>query len=345
MSIKYSENGNTAIITLNRPNNLNALNYEMIISIEKCLKNINKNKNIKLIIFKGEGDKAFCAGGDVKSFYEEKLTNINKLRKNFFYREYKLNYLIKKYKKPIISFVNGICMGGGVGIAMHSSIVIVSENVKFAMPECTIGLFPDVGSSNFLSKLKSNIGLYIALTGKRLVSGDLIELGLANYCVSRNNFKSLEKRLINIKNMRSIHKIIDEYSEKTNSSIFPSLNKNINSIFKYNKVEKIISLLESSNEIWAEEAFKAMNKSSPTSLKISLKQLRLSKYKSFKDNLIMDYRLSQSCMTGVDFYEGVRSVLVDKDFKPIWSPNKVQDVSNKLVVSHFKSLGKGDLAI
>jgi len=345
MSIKYSENGNTAIITLNRPNNLNALNYEMIISIEECLKNINKNKNIKLIIFKGEGDKAFCAGGDVKSFYEEKLTNINKLRKNFFYREYKLNYLIKKYKKPIISFVNGICMGGGVGIAMHSSIVIVSENVKFAMPECTIGLFPDVGSSNFLSKLKSNIGLYIALTGKRLVSGDLIELGLANYCVSRNNFKSLEKRLINIKNMRSVHKIIDEYSEKTNSSIFPSLNKNINNIFKYNKVEKIISLLESSNEIWAEEAFKAMNKSSPTSLKISLKQLRLSKYKSFKDNLIMDYRLSQSCMTGVDFYEGVRSVLVDKDFKPIWSPNKVQDVSSKLVVSHFKSLGKGDLAI
>jgi len=345
MSIKYSENGNAAIITLNRPTNLNALNYEMIISIEECLKNINKNKNIKLVIFKGEGDKAFCAGGDVKSFYEENLTNINKLRKNFFYREYKLNYLIKKYKKPIISFVNGICMGGGVGIAMHSSIVIVSENVKFAMPECTIGLFPDVGSSNFLSKLKSNIGLYIALTGKRLVSGDLIELGLANYCVSRNNFKSLEKRLINIKNMRSIHKIIDEYSEKTNSSIFPSLNKNINSIFKYNKVEKIISLLESSNEIWAEEAFKAMNKSSPTSLKISLKQLRLSKYKSFKDNLIMDYRLSQSCMTGVDFYEGVRSVLVDKDFKPIWSPNKVQDVSSKLVVSHFKSLGKGDLAI
>ena len=345
MSIKYSENGNAAIITLNRPNNLNALNYEMIISIEECLKNINKNKNIKLVMFKGEGDKAFCAGGDVKSFYEEKLTNINKLRKNFFYREYKLNYLIKKYKKPIISFVNGICMGGGVGIAMHSSIVVVSENVKFAMPECTIGLFPDVGSSNFLSKLKNNIGLYIALTGKRLVSGDLIELGLANYCVSRNNFKSLEKRLINIKNMRSIHKIIDEYSEKTNSSIFPSLNKNINSIFKYNKVEKIISLLESSNEIWAEEAFKAMNKSSPTSLKISLKQLRLSKYKSFKDNLIMDYRLSQSCMSGVDFYEGVRSVLVDKDFKPIWSPNKVQDVSSKLVVSHFKSLGKGDLAI
>ena len=345
MSIKYSENGNAAIITLNRPNNLNALNYEMITSIEEYLKNINKNKNIKLVIFKGEGEKAFCAGGDVKSFYEEKFTNANVLRKKFFFREYKLNYLIKKYKKPIISFVNGICMGGGVGIAMHSSIVIVSENVKFAMPECTIGLFPDVGSSNFLSKLKSNIGLYLALTGKRLVSGDLIELGLANYCVSRNSFDSLEKRLINIKNMRSIHKIIDEYSEKTNSSIFPSLNKNINSIFKYNKVEKIISLLESSNEIWAEEAFKAMNKSSPTSLKISLKQLRLAKYKSFKDNLIMDYRLSQSCMRGVDFYEGVRSVLVDKDSKPIWNPSMVQDVSSKLVISHFKSLGKGDLKI
>ena len=345
MSIKYSENGNAAIITLNRPNNLNALNYEMITSIEECLNNINKNKNIKLVIFKGEGEKAFCAGGDVKSFYEEKCTNSNVLRKNFFYREYKLNYLIKKYKKPIISFVNGICMGGGVGIAMHSSIVVVSENVKFAMPETTIGLFPDVGSVNFLSKLKNNIGIYVALTGKRLVSGDLIKLGLANYCISRNNFNSLEKRLINIKNMRSIHKIIDEYSENTNSIIFPSLNKNINSIFKYNTVERIISLLESSNDIWAQEALNAINKSSPTSLKISLKQLRLAKYKSFKDNLIIDYRLSQSCMAGVDFYEGVRSVLVDKDFKPIWNPAKVENVSSKLVNSHFKSLGKDDLKI
>jgi len=345
MSIKYRENGNAAIITLNRPNNLNALNYEMITSIEEYLNNINKNKNIKLVIFKGEGEKAFCAGGDVKSFYEEKFTNSNALRKNFFYREYKLNYLIKKYKKPIISFVNGICMGGGVGIAMHSSIVVVSENVKFAMPETTIGLFPDVGSVNFLSKLKNNIGIYVALTGKRLVSGDLIELGIANYCISRNNFSSLEKRLINIKNMRSIHKIIDEYSENTNSIIFPSLNKNINSIFKYNTVEKIISLLESSNDIWAQEALNAINKSSPTSLKISLKQLRLAKYKSFKDNLIMDYRLSQSCMAGVDFYEGVRSVLVDKDFKPIWNPAKVENVSSKLVNSHFKSLGEGDLKI
>ena len=345
MSIKYRENGNAAIITLNRPNNLNALNYEMITSIEECLNNINKNKNIKLVIFKGEGEKAFCAGGDVKSFYEEKFTNKNVLRKNFFYREYKLNYLIKKYKKPIISFVNGICMGGGVGIAMHSSIVVVSENVKFAMPETSIGLFPDVGSVNFLSKLKNNIGIYVALTGKRLVSGDLIELGIANYCISRNNFSSLEKRLINIKNMRSIHKIIDEYSENTNSIIFPSLNKNINSIFKYNTVEKIISLLESSNYIWAQEALNAIKKSSPTSLKISLKQLRLAKYKSFKDNLIIDYRLSQSCMAGVDFYEGVRSVLVDKDFKPIWNPAKVENVRSKLVNSHFKSLGKDDLKI
>ena len=224
-------------------------------------------------------------------------------------------------------------MGGGVGIAMHSSIVVVSENVKFAMPETTIGLFPDVGSVNFLSKLKNNIGIYVALTGKRLVSGDLIKLGLANYCISRNNFNSLEKRLINIKNIRSIHKIIDEYSENTNSIIFPSLNKNINSIFKYNTVERIISLLESSNDIWAQEALNAINKSSPTSLKISLKQLRLAKYKSFKDNLIMDYRLSQSCMAGVDFYEGVRSVLVHKDFKPIWNPAKVENVSSKLVNS------------
>ena len=343
MSVDYTQLGNAAIITLNRPKFLNTLTYEMIEKIERYLKNINKNKNIKLVIFKGEGEKAFCAGGDVKGFYQEKFSNINKLRKEFFYKEYKINYLIKKYKKPIISFINGICMGGGVGIALHSKIVIVSEKVVFAMPETALGLFPDVGAGNILSKLDDNIGIYLGLTGKRLCSADLIQLGLAKYCVNINNFNTLQNLLVNATNIRSINKIINQYTIETNSILFPSLNKEIYKVFKHNKVEKIISLLQNSNQKWAQEALGTIQNNSPTSLKITLKQIRLAKHKSFKDDLIMEYRMSQACMAGGDFYEGVRSILIDKDHKPKWKPNKIEDVDSKLVMAHFKPLGNDDL--
>ena len=145
MAIDYYKNKNAAIINLNRPQYLNTLNFEMIKEIDAILKDVETNNSIKMIIFKGEGDKAFCAGGDVKSFYEEKFTDSNTLRKKFFYEEYKLNYKIRTFEKPIISLVHGICMGGGVGLAMHGDLVIASENVTFAMPETAIGLFPDVG--------------------------------------------------------------------------------------------------------------------------------------------------------------------------------------------------------
>jgi len=343
MSVDYTELGNAAIITLNRPKFLNTLTYEMIEKIERYLKNINKNKNIKLVIFKGEGEKAFCAGGDVKGFYQEKFSNINKLRKEFFYKEYKLNFHIKKYKKPIISLVNGICMGGGVGLAMHSKVPIVSEKTLFAMPETAIGLFPDVGSGKILSNIKDHIGIYLGLSGKRLGSGDLIELGLAKYCVNKNNFNILENLLIHCKNISSINKAIKQFSVKTSSGLFPSLNKKISKIFKYKELEEIFLKLNQDKSSWAKETVEVLKEKSPTSLKISLKQLQLASNKSLKDDLIMEYRLSQACMAGNDFYEGVRALLVDKDNKPKWKPNRIEDVSNELVMSHFKSLGKNDL--
>lgn len=345
MTVKYELKENAAILTLTRERYLNTLTLEMIEKIDKYLRNIAKNKNIHMVIFKGEGKKSFCAGGDVKSFYEEKYKNTNILRKNFFYKEYKLNYLIRKYNKPIISLVNGICMGGGVGIAMHSNLTIVSENVTFAMPETAIGLFPDVGSGYILSKIKDNIGIYLGLTGKRLNSSDLIELKLADYCIKYEDFEKIENLLVKIKTKTSIRKIIKKYAIRTDSLLFPSLNKNISQTFKYKSVEDIISSLKTYKEKWAADALVALEKNSPTSLKITLKQINLAKNLSLRDELIMEYRLSQACMAGVDFYEGVRSVLVDKDFNAKWSPKLLKDVDNKLVLLHFKPLGKDDLTI
>ena len=345
MTVKYIVKDNAAIITLSRPKYLNTLTFEMVNKIDKHLRTILKNNNIHMVIFKGEGDRAFCAGGDVKSFYEEKFSNTNKLRRNFFYKEYKLNYLIKKYRKPIISFVNGICMGGGVGIAMHSNITVVSEKVIFAMPETAIGLFPDVGSGNILSKLDNNIGIYLGLTGKRLGSADLINLKLANYCIKYEHFEQIEQSLIKVKTKKSINNILKKFAIKTKSLLFPSLNKKIVKAFKYNNIEDIIKSLESNNEKWSKEALSALKKMSPTSLKITLKQIKSARNLSLKNDLIMEYRLSQACMDGFDFYEGVRALLIDKDFKPIWSPSKIEDVNDNIVLSHFKSLNKNDLKI
>ena len=193
MSIDYSVKGCMACICLDRPESLNALTFDMINEISLILKSIQNDNKIKITLLKGRGDKAFCAGGDVKKFYDENFTNSFSLRKNFFYNEYKLNYLIKTFSKPIISLVNGICMGGGVGLSAHGKIVVVSEDVKFAMPETAIGLFPDVGAGKILSSLQYQIGVYLALTGKRINTSDLIELGIAQYCVPYDKFKILEK--------------------------------------------------------------------------------------------------------------------------------------------------------
>ena len=345
MTIDYYEINNAAIINLNRPKYLNTLSYDMIHKIDEILNNVSSNESIKIIIFKGEGDKAFCAGGDVKSFYEEKFTDINILRKKFFYDEYKLNYKISTFNKPIISLVNGICMGGGVGLAMHGDIVVVSENVTFAMPETAIGLFPDVGAGHILSNLEGDIGLYLALTGKRVKSADLMVLGLAHKCVERTNFEEIEKKLSLLNNKEEICNFLDTFNLDLEPVLFHKINENINECFKFNTVEEIIDALENKNDDWSKETLNLINKMSPTSLKITLKQLRLAKGMTLSEDLIMEYRMTQGCMRGYDFYEGVRSVLVDKDHTPTWNPSKISLVTEEIVEEHFKPLGTEDLIL
>ena len=343
MAINYYEKGNAAVIVLNRPNYLNTLTFDMVEEIDKILDAISINEKINFVIFTGKGDKAFCAGGDVKSFYEEKFSESNKLRRNFFYNEYKLNYKINTFSKPIISLIHGICMGGGVGLAMHNNIVVVSENVTFAMPETAIGLFPDVGAGKILTELEGNIGIYLALTGKRVKTPDLLSLGLANMCVKREKFNDLEKELYLAKNSNDILKIIDRYSVNLEPTNFTDLIAEISECFKFDSIEEIIDAVKSNNSDWAKEALASINKMSPTSLKITLRQLSLAKNMSLAEDLVMEYRLSQGCMRGHDFYEGVRAVLIDKDHNPNWNPDSLEKVNNEIVLDHFKSLGENDL--
>ncbi len=347
------ENG-VGIITLNRPERLNALTYGMIKSISSHVIDWEQDNNIKSVIIEGAGEKAFCAGGDVVSLRNQVLLEggpPTELSRNFFYDEYLLNYKINKYKKPFIAFIDGVTMGGGVGVSMHGSHIVSTERTMFAMPETTIGLFPDVGGGWLLANLPLGIGLWLALTGSRLRSYDLLKTGLANFYVNSENINILKEEIIknSYANKNEIANVINNYSSlPTNDSVIESNGDMIKKIFEQDTVEKIFTVLKTfidDGNDFAKSIEKELLFKSPTSLKITMKQILEAKNMSLEDELIMEYRMVQKCQSSGDFYEGVRAMLVDKDRKPQWQPSSLSKVDDIWVNHFFESLNEKDLKI
>ena len=350
--IFIEENG-VGIITLNRPDRLNALTYPMVQKINEHLGLWETKESINSVIIEGAGDRSFCAGGDVVKLRKEVLelggppTDLSRL---FFYDEYTLNYKISNYKKPFIALINGFTMGGGVGISMHGSHVVASEKTMFAMPETAIGLFPDVGGGFLLGQLESGIGAWLALVGAKLKAYDLVQLGLATSFVNSNEVQNLRERLISNspKNNHEVSSIINTFSSKPDikESLLNDNEKIIKEVFSHNTVEEIFqSCKQASPNKFIEMQFDELKHKSPTSLKISLKQIRAAKDMSLKDELIMEYRMVQNCLEAGDFFEGVRAMLVDKDRKPNWKPSTIEEVDNDRVNNFFKTLDDLDLKL
>ncbi|XP_054686638.1 3-hydroxyisobutyryl-CoA hydrolase, mitochondrial isoform X4 [Grus americana] len=302
--VLLEKRGGAGIITLNRPKALNALNLSMIQQIYPQIKTWEQDPETFLIIIKGTGGKAFCAGGDIRAITDAGKVG-DRLAQDFFRGEYMLNNAIGMCKKPYVALIDGITMGGGVGLSVHGHFRVATEKTLFAMPETAIGLFPDVGGGYFLPRLSGKIGYYLALTGFRLKGRDVLKAGIATHFVDSEKLPALEKDLIALKS--------------------PS-------------TENIADLLNSYH-------VKTINKMSPTSLKITLRQLREGASMSLQDVLTMEYRLSQACMRGHDFYEGVRAVLIDKDQSPKWKPAALEEVSDEFVDDCFKPLGDNDLKL
>ena len=345
--ILFEINGNIGLITLNRPKALNALTLNMIRLMDAEMRQWANDDNVKAVVVRGAGEKSFCAGGDVRAVWQAGKDG-DKLSKEFFYEEYILNHLIHNYSKPYIALLDGITMGGGVGIAALGSHRVVSEKILFAMPETSIGLFPDVGGSWFLNKCPGELGMYLALTGARLKAADVIYTGIGTDFIPSDKIDQLQNALskANYDNgdaVAIVDMIIADFEGDAGDITIDSNIDIINDCFNKNSVEEIISSLKSINNDFTAAVLIDLDKKSPTSLKISFKQLRDGKNMSFDNCMIMEYRLSQGCMANVDFYEGIRALLVDKDKSPIWSPNNLMDVGDDLVNQHFKSLGEGDL--
>ncbi|KAK2586338.1 hypothetical protein KPH14_010631 [Odynerus spinipes] len=327
------------IITLNRPQALNALNHSMVQKIYPVLKEWESNK--KLVIMQGTGSKAFCAGGDVKAIVTALDTpNGSSLGENFFRHEYTLNYLIGTYKRPYIAIINGITMGGGVGLSVHGKYRIATENTLFAMPETAIGLFPDVGGSYFLPRLKGKLGLYLGLTGYRLKGIDVLHAGIATHYVPSERCHDLKNDLLKLEN-DDIEQVLNKYQLKDLNhefSLLPYIEK-IEKCFSAPSVEEIINRLNEDGSEWAKKVVETLLNMSPTSLKVTNKSIEEGGKLTLGECLKMEFRLSCACLQkNSDFYNGVRALLIDKTQKPMWNPKSLNEVTDEYINQRFQKL-------
>jgi len=338
------------VITLNRPKALNALNLNMIRQIYPVLQKWDVDPGVSLVLIKGTGDRAFCAGGDVRAIAEAGQKG-DDLTKVFFKEEYMLNHAIGTLQTPYVALINGITMGGGVGLSVHGKFRVSTERTLFAMPETAIGLFPDVGGGYALPRMKGKLGIYLALTGHRLKGYDVKHAGVATHFVASEKLADLESSLLSLADpqLNSIQQVLNDYDKKCSEGhkefVLQTFTDQINSCFDKPTMEDILKALEEDGSEWALQQIEILNKMSPTSLKITLRQLQEGAKLSLADCLKMEYRLTQRCMDDNDFYEGIRAVLVDKDNSPKWNPSTLRGVSKEKVDSYFETLGDRELVL
>lgn len=333
------------VMTLNRPKVLNSLSYNIILEMERVVPQWEKDPAVKAVILRGAGDRAFCAGGDVAGLYREMRAGAGgTLRRDFFRDEYIVNRRIYRFAKPWISLIDGIDMGGGVGLSVHGSHSVASEKFLFAMPETTIGLFPDVGGGYFLTRLPGALGTFLALSSHRLKAADALWAGIVDAYVPSAQIDALQAALgaadlSGPDANRKVDKVIAGFAQDAGAPALPGMMHDIDRCFSAVSLPEIVARLKKMGGEWAGKQLAALMKLSPLSMAITLEQLKRCANRSFEDSMTIEYRMSQRCMQeGHDFFEGVRALLIDKDQKPTWNPATIEGVTQAMVEEHFKPL-------
>lgn len=324
-------------IRLNRPKALNSLNLEMVQTITTALTAFEADAGIAAVLITGEGDRGLCAGGDIRALYDHGRDGSG-FGEMFFRDEYRMNAQISHFKKPYIAVMSGIVMGGGVGVSAHGSVRITTDVTRMAMPETGIGFFPDIGATYMLSHAPGEIGTFLGLTGESFSGADAIYAGLADYFVQNAEIqtliKALEKLPVNTK-LADVQEIVSEFANPPHSTL-ATHRAEIDALFAFDTVEEIITALNASGSDFARKTLAVMAQKSPTSMKLTLKLLRLAKQDArLEDSLEREFICTQGVLASDEFYEGVRAAVVDKDRQPKWSPAKLHDVSATLVDSYF----------
>lgn len=343
-TVLFEINNGIGWVTLNRPKVLNSLNLEMVKLIQECLEKWRNNPDVAMVCVLGAGEKGLCAGGDIRDLYDHRSTNMAEHALSFFTTEYLMDYTLWNFPKPVLIYMDGVVMGGGVGLSVGASHRIVTEKTKWAMPEMNIGFFPDVGSSYFLNRLPETIGRYLALTSAIVKAEDVLYLGCADYYVEEKDWEELklalcEKQWTGNNVAYELDKLIAKFAKTTYKvSSFKEDKGKIDQHFSFNTVEEIIHSLDQSSveaDDWEDKIRKDLLAKSPTSLKVALKQQQEGKQRSYADCLKMELNLAMNFMKHDDFYEGVRSMLVDKDKSPKWTPASLEGVTEATVSSFF----------
>lgn len=346
--ILFEQRKGAGLVTLNRPQALNAVTHGMVRALAQQLTVWAKDASVTRVIVTAAGERAFSAGGDIRVLHDLGRARRHEQALNFWRDEYTLNHLIKHYPKPYVALIEGIVMGGGVGISIHGSHRVAGDHFQFAMPEVGIGFFPDVGATWFLPRMPGEMGTYCALTGERLKAPDAIATGVATHHIPKARWGEL---LDALSGTAPVSATLDAFAQPLGTGPLHGRRQTIARLFTGDTVEAILRALDNETEGRGSEwgfagATAALIRAkSPLSLKIALAQVRRGKGWSFAECMRAEFRIVSRVIYGHDFYEGVRALIIDKDHQPRWSPAKLADVSSVEVERHFAPLGPAELEL
>ncbi len=330
-SVVAGRAGRVGRIRLNRPKALNALDLPMIRACAAALAKWRNDPGVHAVVIEAEGERAFCAGGDIRAVRTHAMAGDTAEVEAFFAEEYALNQAIADYPKPYIALIDGICMGGGIGVSVHGAYRVASEHAMFAMPETAIGFFPDVGATYFLPRLPGRLGVYLGLTGARVQGADAVHAGFATHFVPRNRMPALAEALA-----REGAAALGVFAEPPTPFTLAPHREAIDRCFAAESVPAIVARLEAEASEWARETLATLRGMSPSALCWSLEAIRRGESATLPEALALELRLTRAITLHGDFHEGVRAMVVDKDRQPKWRPERIEDVESSAIESLFR---------
>jgi enoyl-CoA hydratase len=340
--------GSCGVIRLNRPKAINAVTLEMFRDVDKALDQFEADPAVAVILLEGAGERGLCAGGDIRALWEDSKVR-GDLGKILWREEYILNARIAKFAKPYVAFMDGIVMGGGVGLSAHSRHRVVTERTKLAMPEVGLGFFPDVGGTWLLSHSPGEIGTYFGLTGQTMNGPDVIYARFADAVVPSAKLAALREALTKVRagtTSAEIKTLIDGFATGETAGPVAAMQPKIDGWFAHDRMEDVIAALTRDGSELALSTLKTLNEKSPRGMVVTLKLLRLARASSSLEQcLVREYRAALQVFASDDFREGVRAAVIDKDRNPKWSPPRLEDVTPEMVAPYFAEIGADELKV
>ncbi|MGQ0686818.1 enoyl-CoA hydratase/isomerase family protein [Bradyrhizobium sp.] len=338
--------GAAGIIRLNRPKALNAMTLEMSLGIDAALDRFEADPAVAIVLLEGAGERGLCAGGDIRGLWESSRVG-GDLGKVFWSQEYIMNARIAKFPKPYVAFMDGLVMGGGVGLSAHAGHRVVTEKTTLAMPEVGLGFFPDVGGTWLLSHSPGEIGTYFGLTGQTMNGPDAIYSGFADAVVPTSKWPAMREALTKVRAgaaAAEVKKLIGGFATGETSGPVAAMQANIDRWFGHDRMQDIVAALQSDGSEPARATLRALGEKSPRGMVVTLKLLRHARTaKSLEECLVREYRAALQVFASDDFREGVRAAVIDKDRQPKWSPPRIEDVTPEMIAPYFAEIGADEL--